>query len=523
MIQQTLKDKIRGYKKNPKLIGSLVALGGGVYIAGMVIAKSIVPAILPQLFVAEAFKNTHKVIGKELNLAKEKTGRALYSQIMKSEAVQTDFELQLQSIAGKETETINRMIRGMGLSGQIKNDQKAYNLQGKLALNQNSLEMIGAEFYKNGSEVGLTVPKIFQYTAVDLDTLIEDYYSSSLFELMGQPIDEEAYKLTRDYFESYKKERFSQDLIERMTQRSEEAFKQAKIVYKGKTIDYRVYELTLGESEVKSYLKELFALCIEEGSLKEYVEAMHIFQGDYEGKSQSTEEKSIIDAFNKSVDAIEDLSFKAILAIDESKRIVEASLGTTAKIDQERIETVLEISLLGDSFITDEIKISLDMKNQIQRAGLSFISRSNYGTKENQLQHQMLFEVSEEGLPLINMQVDMAYNRDIKDNYLKIETEIKTPRETLFAGVAEGVMLINKGSSKIELVMNSITLDFLGNDKEYTLNLSGKYALKGIKPTELTFYQGDVKDLFDMTQDELIGLMEKASDTLRQVEDILQP
>ncbi|WP_069999670.1 hypothetical protein [Cellulosilyticum sp. I15G10I2] len=526
-IEQPVKKKL-----SPKLIGIIAAATVGICAVGVVVANAVVPVVLPQVFVAEALRNTQKVLLKEAKAIDDATGRALSTQIMQSEGVHTDFALKLESIEGEGAEYINGIIRGIGLSGQIKKDREAKNFLGNIAINQGALDLVRADFYKNNADIGIAIPKLFEKTiALNLDSFIQDYNQSALFALTGEPIDEAEYNTIRSYFETYGDQNFNEQLIENISKRSEEAFKSADIKYNGKTNavlkdqgkSYRTYELTMQESEVKSYIKDIFNIVMEDEAVRNYIETADAMQSPVAGEKLSHALQKQIEEFNKTIDNMEGLALKTILRIDGNKQIIEATSETAVTIEGEKIEIALDAALMGDKFITDEVQIALAMRNQEQQAGLNFTSTSNYGEGAEKLVHNMIFEVHEDQLPLANMKLDMAYNTKAKENNLSVAAEIKTPDLALLSVVIEGAMQNNKNSKQISINMDKIALGFKGGYMDHTVNFSGKYALQAIKKSEIVFNQDNVQYLFDMTQEELINLTQTLYMGMMQIGSVLLP
>ncbi len=528
----SVQEKLVKKKLSPKVIGIISAAALSICIAGAVVAKVVVPMVLPHVFVADALKTTQKVLLKEAKAIDDMTGRTLSAEIMQSEAMQTDFQLKFENMEGEGTEYINGIIRGIGVSGQIKKQKDIQNFLGNFAINQGSLELVRADFYKNQAEVGLAIPKLFEkYITVNLDTLIQDYNSSALFNLIGEPINEEEYNTIKNYFETYQDQKVNPELVKNISKRSEEAFKKVDVKYIGKTSamtqdqsnTYRTYELILDESEVKSYLKDVFNICMEDQALKDYIDAVDAMQTPGYGEKLSDTLKRSREEFNKVVDDMKELGLKTTLKIDDNKRIIEAKSEAVITAGEEKIEVVLDTAFAGKKFMTDIIKVSLMMKNDDQQAGLEFASTSNYGAGENKLIHNMTLEVNEDKIVLANMKLDMAYDTKVKENNLTLQAEIKTADASSFSARLEGSMDINKASKQMNVNMNKLALGVTDDYMDHAINFSGQYGIQAIKTSDIVFTQDNLQYLFDMTQEEITALAEKIYIGVVQIAGTLLP
>ena len=532
MPDSSVQEQLVKKKLSPKVIGIISAAALSICIAGAVVAKAVVPMALPQVFVADALKTTQKVLLKEAKAIDDMTGRTLSAEIMQSAAMQTDFQLKFENMEGEGTEYINGIIRGIGVSGQMKKQKDIQNFLGNFAINQGSLELVRADFYKNGAEVGLAIPKLFEkYITVNLETLIQDYNSSALFDLIGEPINEEEYNTIKNYFETYQDQKVNPELIKNISKRSEEAFKKADIKYIGKTSamtqdqskTYRTYELILDESEVKSYLKDVFNMCMEDQALKDYIETLDAVQTPGYGEKLSDTLKRSREEFNKAIDDMKELGLKTTLKIDDNKRIIEANSEAVITIGEEKIEVALNTAFAGKKFMTDLIKVSLMMKNDEQQAEIEFASTSNYGAGENKLVHNMTFEVNEDQVVLANMKLDMTYDTKVKENNLVLQAEIKTADASAFSASVEGSMDINKASKQINMTMNKLALGVKDGYMDHAINFSGQYGIQAIKTTDIVFPQDNLNYLFDMTQNEIMALGEMIYTGMIQIGSVLLP
>ena len=519
-------------KVSPKAIGIIAAAAVIICVAGVIVAKAVIPTALPKVFVVDALKTTQKLLLKEAKMIDDMTGRTLSEEIMQSEAMQTDFQLKFENMEGEGTEYINGIIRGIGISSQIKKQRDIPNFLGNFAINQGSLELVRADFYKNEAAVGLAIPKLFdRYIAVNLDTFIQDYNRSALFNLIGEPIDEDEYNTIRNYFETYQDQKVNPELIKNISKRSEDAFKKVDIKYIGKTNaatqnqskTYKTYELTLDESEIKSYLKDVFNMCMEDEALKDYIETLDAMQTPGYGEKLSDTLKRSREEFNKAIDDMKELGLKTTLKIDDNKRIIEADSEAVITAGEEKIEVALNTAFAGNKFMTDAIRVSLMMKNDEQQAGIEFASTSNYSAGESKLVHNMTFEVNEDQIVLANMKLDMAYDTKVKENNLVLQAEIKTADASLFSASVEGSMDINKGSKQMNMNMDKIALQVIDGYIDHTINFSGQYGIQAIKKSDMVFAQDNMQYLFDMTQQEITALAEKIYIGVVQIAGTLLP
>ncbi|MDF2612336.1 MAG: hypothetical protein K0S71_122 [Clostridia bacterium] len=519
--EENLHKKIRG-----AAAVKMVAVIIGICIAGAALAQVVVPIVLPKVFVADAIKITQKDLVKETKDANEMLGITLREEIMQSEAVQNYFELKLKDMEGEGTEGLKGIIRGIGVSGELKKDKTGSHINGYLAINQDSLELIAAEVYKNQQEVGIVIPKLFeQYISVNLGTFIEDYNKSALYTLTGQSIDEAGYNAVKEYFETYSKQEVNEELVKKVTERSKEAFKQADVKYIGKANakgsntgkTYKAYELVFEEDQIKSYIKDVFSMCMQDEAFSDYISTIDAMQTTAGGETLKANINKTIDEFNKEIDKIDFMGLKTKLMIDDKKHIAETISEASLGMNGEVMEIVLDTALLGNHFITDSAQIALTMKSDEEQMGLLVKSDSNYGEMTGQLQHHMSIQVTENESTVGQANLDINYNTEEKENNLVLKASMGTQDEAEFSALLEGTMNLNKTHKNVSVNMHNILLSADGYGENYGLTLEGKYDVQAIKASDIQSKQDNVQYLFKMTQEELMALVQKASMSIAEI------
>jgi len=517
-------------KSRAKLIGMIATIAACILIVGTVFAKVALPTLLPKLFVADAIKTTQKALIKETKAVEEITGITLQEQIMQSEAMQSGYELNLKDMTGLGPEEIKAIIQGMGLSSEVKKDKENQKIVGNFAINQGPLRLVGADFYKSGEEVGVAIPELFEkYLSVQLETFVKDYNASALYTMTGEPIDEKQYNAMKNYFDTYSKQRFNEDLLKKLSARSEEVFKGADIKYIGKTKvkvgekdqAYKTYELVFKEAEIKSYLKDIAKIVIEDKVFSEYINALDAMEQPGQGEKTSDVMKQALIDFNKGIDELESLNLKTKLMIDNKKHIVESIYEVAIGANGENTDMKIDAALTGKKFITDAMKLSFASTSKEEKVGLDFASTSNYGEGVSKLSHQMKLDITEKETSQVQMNLDMTYDTKAKEKNLVVKAGVKAPDQIEISALIEGNMNLNKANKQMDMTMDNITVGAVGGFVDHTLALTGKYNMKAIKVSDIAAKPENVQELFKMTEEELTALIQKASTSMTEIGNTL--
>lgn len=515
---QEVMEAVPNKSKN-KVIGIVLAVVV-VCIAGVVAANTLIPNMMPSVFVAQAFKTTKETLTKESKTVDELLGTTLSMQILESEAIQTSFGLNFGEVQGLGTEDVNKILKGMGISGEIKRDTKDKNIQGNLAINQANLEIIGTQFYKNGAEVGFSIPQLFNhYIGVNLDTFVEDYNQSFLYTLTGEPIDEEQYNTFKEYLDSYQSEIYNKALVENISKRTKTFYETADVKYIGKTNitggdqdnKYKEYQLSLKSEDVKSYIKDLYTICMEDPSFVEYIKTLDAMQNSFDEESLSDTIEQNKEAFNEAINQIEGLDLKTTLKIDNKKHIVEAQYETTMTVDGDALEVVIRSTFTGNKFMTDGWEIAVDVKGGAEQAGFNLVSTSNYGEGQKQLVHHIDVDFKQNQTSLFGMKFDFNYDTQAKEDNLAINLTLNDTESELLTAQVKGALDINKSNKQINVKMDEIKVASNQAYMDYSILLSGYYNTQSIKKSDLSFEQQEVTQLFKMTENELMSLGEQIS------------
>ena len=201
---QNLYEAKNTYKKpRGKLIGLIIAVALIVGVSVGIFAfvgqsKGVFNKLkgTPEEIVMKAMSNTNNKILLEQEAMQEQLGVKAIESIQNQEANALNFDLVLQNVEGIENqEIVNAYIKNLGLSGSLQTVKEGSKGTGNLSVTQSGIELIGASLYKVGNEVGISIPKLLESPyAIKLDSFVEDYKKSALFELMGgQEIDEEGF------------------------------------------------------------------------------------------------------------------------------------------------------------------------------------------------------------------------------------------------------------------------------------------------------------------------------------------
>ncbi|MDF2594383.1 MAG: hypothetical protein K0R69_724, partial [Clostridia bacterium] len=325
--KQTIKSIINriGRKRLGVLIGAIIGIG----MVGIAAAQAIVPTLLPKVYVGEALKNTQAALVSETQAVRELTGGALLDEILKEQAIQNNFEIRLEDMTGEGAEEIKRMARGIGIATELKRNQENSKLLGQFTINQNSLRLLGADFYKDQEEMGFNISELFdRYMTVNLGTFVEDYNQSALCAMTGIPLEEKDYDILMNYFDNVSKQRLSNDLLDQIEQRTTQAFKESEVKYIGKETvgqgennkNYKTYQIVLKEDTVKSYLKDVFKIFMEDKAFAEYINMIESMEGNEGTGDLASSVNEAIQEFDAQIDAIEMLETQIDVSIDDKKR-----------------------------------------------------------------------------------------------------------------------------------------------------------------------------------------------------------
>jgi hypothetical protein len=522
--KQTIKAIINriGRKRLGVLIGAILGIG----MVGIVAAQAIVPTLVPKVYVGEALKNTQAALVSETQAVKELTGRALLDEMLKERAIQNNFEIRLEDMTGEGAEEIKRMARGIGIATELKRNKENSRLLGRFTVNQNSLRLLGADFYKDQEEMGFSISELFdQYMTVNLDTFVEDYNQSALCAMTGTPLEEKDYDILMNYFDNVSQQRLSNELLIQIGQRTTQAFKESEVKYIGKeTIgqgennkNYKTYQVVLKEDTIKSYLKDIFKIFMEDKAFTEYINMIEAMETYNEEGNLANSVNEAIQEFDAQIDAIDTLETQISVSIDDKKRVVQAVSEMIREIHGQKTTMQVTASLLGEQFMLDDLKMAVAIESDGQRLGADFTSLSNYGSKEDELLHQGVVHFSQDGVPTTNISIDMSYNTKAKEDNLKVEADLDTPDGLVLSLLTEGTMLKDNAKKYFSMDIGNMTLGMTGGMVDHTLTLAGKYEIKAIKEADIEFSHSDEAYLFHMTEEELTALTQKISDNMMQI------
>ncbi len=519
-------------KSSKRIIGIAAAIVVFVCIAGIAAAKAAMPIMMPKVYIADAIKTTQKILVEEKKIRDDLIGADLTGQILRSEAVQTDFAFTLKNVGGEGAEFINKIIRGMGISGQTQRDQEGQKLLMSFAVNQNDLRLAGVEAYKNGAEIGITVPELFsQRLAVNLDTFVPDYNQSALFKLIGEPINEEEYNAFRKYLEDSSKPKISDELVKKVTGRSEELFKTAEVRYTGKSdVDvanegkvYQTYEVIIKEAELKNYIKDLLKISFEDEAFINYVETVDTMQKASNGESFKQQIEELKNEINSTLEQAVIENLKVTLKIDDKKRIVESIYETVVSVDGESAAVKMITALRGSKFMTDSMKTEVSIEGLEGQMVFAVESNSNYGDKTDQVVHKIALSAEADKQSAFQLNLDMDYNTKAKEDNLALKAALTAMGQETFSASAAGTMNIDKSSKKLGLDMKNITLGINDGYSDYKLDFSGKYSVSAMKTSDIIFKQDNMEYVLNMTEEELMALGSTVSSKLEQLGSALIP
>lgn len=513
-------------KINSKIIAFIAAAVVVIGVAGVLFAKFAVPVLMPKIYIAGAAASTQKELGAEAKKIQEVMGVDLQEDIMQSEAMQNSFAVTIEDMSGEGTEYAAGIMRGMGISTEAKRNKENTLATGKIALNQNSLSLLEANFYKKDSEIGVSIPKLFdQYLAVNLDTFVKDYNASALCKMMGQTLDEENYNAVKKYLDNKSNPEVNKELVRKMSERAKQLSDKIDVKYTGKT-DVKIaeqnkkfnsYEITVPEAEMKGYLKDTAKILMEDKGFQDYLKTLDVMEQAQGQEKTSDMMKKAVDEFNAGIDKAEQLSLKVKLVIDNNSHIVKFVYLFTGKIDGKNTEIQADASLLGSKFMLDDAKFTLSLKSDNEKAGIDLASTSNYGNEDAKIKQNVAVEMKTNEVTDLNMKLDIAYDTKAKENNLSIKADINSPEGTQLTADASGTMNIDRAKKLIDTEMKKIALKVTENGAETGITLTGKYSLKAIKASDIQIKKDNAKQLFSMTEEEINQLIQGAYNGAMQV------
>lgn len=180
-------------KRNNKLIAIIIGIaavcciGIGIFASTALSGSKAKLKGTPDEVITSAIDNCLRQFKVENKNIKKKNGLEDYAAISDSEASKFDFDITLNSISGiEQADIINAYIKDAGIKGSLAASQSMEKMAGNLAFKQGTLTINALTAYKDGDEVGINVPQVFEHPySVKLSTFLEDYENSSLFEMMG--------------------------------------------------------------------------------------------------------------------------------------------------------------------------------------------------------------------------------------------------------------------------------------------------------------------------------------------------
>ena len=501
-------------KTNGKVVGGIIAgvavLGVGVGILAFNMQDSSVFKKLkgtPEEIVNAAILNTNAKTLEEQNEVRNKMGITQLSKIQASGASELNFDLGLQGVSGMEdADLISAYIKDAGLTGTFQKTKDNNKFNGKLSVNQSGIELLSASLYKDGEELGVSIPKILDAPyAIKLDSFIEDYKNSELFKLTGnQEISEEDFNELTEILSASseyvtgamnlasnkqfmsKTEAVQADFLKDANLK--ENGKKKVVLQDGSEVDWNVYSGTVTGKQVMEFFNKELDLIMELDFAKNYFDIAAKQSGYTVDELRSEMDEILV--------ADDTVSIDMDIFVDENY-FRGAHFGIEK--NEEAIADVT-IQYTGVQYLLDGMEISLGDSNEELEIGCTL--SQNLGNKEDLFKQHLEISMSECGNSTGKLYYDYSYDSKAKDDNLTVEFGLDFGDEGGLNFGATGTKMIS--NDEVSTKLSKASLNFADDADKISVDFTLGYGIKAIKEADINIDKTGVKYLFEMTQEELI-------------------
>lgn len=524
---QNLNEIIKSSSKKPngKVIGMIIAivavLGIGIGIfafSGQNKAAFKKLSGTPEEVVAAALSNTNRKLLLEEEAIQKQLGGDHINSIRNKEANELSFDIVLKSMDGIEDQDIvNAYIKDLGLSGTLQSVKDGSKGNGKLSVTQSGIELLGASLYKVDNEIGVSIPKILDTPyAVKLDSLIEDYENSALYQLMGgESIDEEALAEVQemiDAFSEYMTGAMTLSTNEEFMTQSEavqaELIKEANLAVKGRTTlilsngkekECSVYAGTLTNSQVAQFMKDEMNILMNLEFVKNYINVV--------GEQAGYTVEDMLEEMNN-LEVTSDNGTLEIEILVDGTYFVGANLKFMDGDTNQEVGT-LTFNYAGEKHLTDSIFFDFNIAasdDVAESMNIKFNFNQNFGDKADVLTQDLVCSLSADAIDLGNFTYSYAYDTKAKEDNLNVSFGMDIENELAMDYTATGTKTIT--SEEVSTNLTSALVSIQEGTENFTLNFGLNYGIKAIKANDIAMDQTGAQYILEMTQDELINLVQ---------------
>ncbi len=522
------ENKINGAKKsNKKLLAIIVGVAVVLALTVGVLAKNFmggsgVKAVnlrtlegTPQEIIIAAMKNNQDQARSEAQWLEEKTGGKVLQDILSSEAVRLGFECTLDSIEGDEQlKMANAYIKGVGLVGDLAYTKDGDKFDASLKAKQGQLELLGYNVYKDGTEVGMDIPQLFDNPyAIKLDTFVEDYKNSAFREITGETdIDQEQldelvamYKAVGEYMNGILTIQSNPEYMDKFQTLYEEMIRDIDFTENGtKTVTCgsksevcKVYSAPLTAEQCNKYSKQLINTMLEFDFMQSFIEFM--------AKEQGITKDEVL---NQITSTNEEIDYDVNVEIWTDEHFIRGGTIHLANHSFEEATTDIELRFAGEKYISDETYLSIRTNGGVEAADAVFTLTNNMGENSDVVKSGITLDVSSAG-ETMSMTYDLDYNTKAQKDNLNMNLKIEVPDEGKILLAAKGDKVVNASTKEISTTIHEISYDIEDGDYHGKLNLVLNFVAKAIKPDDIQRdTTRETKYILEMSMEELTSVME---------------
>ena len=472
----------------------------------------------PDEVLVAAFSNTDTKCADEQAEMDVRLGRTQANKLLSKTANEMNFNLVLQGISGGDstaylnTSILNAYIKDMGLSGRIQSTNDYQKVNGDLKLTQSGMEILGLSVYKEADEVGISIPKILDAPyAIKTSNWMQDYKESELYQLIGgEEISEEDFNEVIDVFSAFREymtgaaslaenEAYMQQVKELQAQ----FVKDAKIVEKGKEnitlldgqeTQWQVYSGTLSGKELIDFLNKQVELVMSLDFAKNYFEMMAEQSGYTVDEMLEEMKVTLEEDSTATVDIdflVDDIYFRGFrLGINE---------------EQERIMDI-SMQYTGREYLLDGICVNIVALDEEESGIIDVTFNQNLGEKTDAYYQNLEVSMDTEGAEEVNIGYTYEYNKQMKEDNLKVGLDIVVENMNLINYIATGTKTVNDQEVTTNLSNASVTIQ--DETESYTLDFGLGYGIKAIDASDIVIEKTGVKYLLEMTEADLLKTLQ---------------
>ena len=474
----------------------------------------------PDEIVTAALSNTQQKVLKEQADMKHKLGMDQMDKIHENEATELNFNLGLQSISGiDDADIINAYIKDAGLSGTFQSTKDGKKANGNVKVTQSGIELVGASIFKDGDELGVSMPKVLDAPyAVKLSTFAEDYKKSALCKMMGGETvsDEELNEVTEilSAFGEYMKGAMTlsenKEFMTQMEALQAELIKNAEIkengkqtlnLSNGKEKECTVYSGTLTGQELLDFVSKEMDAIMSLDFAKNYFDVIE--------KQTGTSMQDMMDELKNSEDLDENVTVDVDFLVDDSY-----FRGLTLKLNGDDLEEgSFTVAYTGEEYLMDGLTFDLNVKDSYDQLGMKIAFTQNLGEKSNVYTQHLDCNIEQDETSLGSVTYDYKYDTKAKENNLDVSFGFDFGTEAKADFTAKGTKTVNKDEVSTNLSQAKLSADV--DYESFGLEFNCGYGVKAVKASDITVDKTGVKYILEMSESELASAIQNIQSNIQ--------